>query len=899
MPAPTLPVADRPWTAALRPVAVLVLLLGALAGAASASAQEPAPAVERFEIRSSPVELAGEVRPHEYVGAVGRRAAWLGFETGEAEVWVHPLKAVRELELDFRIPDYTRPVRGEDVARTVTVRPAVTTITYSHATFTVKQHVLTALDRPGVLVLLEAEAVRPLEILVRFQPVLQYAWPAGLGGQYARWDAERSAFVLSESVQERNVFLGSPWASGASAHPAHRLSEAPSEFTIPVDTARARDEFIPVALAGGEMPREEAWAAYRSLIRDAEEVYRERREHARRILEETVRLNSPDPRLDLALQWAKLNLDEQTVCNPDLGCGLVAGWGTSGTSGRPGFGWFFGGDAAINTLAMDVTGQWEGVAEGLRFLARYQRDDGKIPHEISQAAAHVPWFEDYPYPYYHADTTPYWILAVWNHWRATGDDAWLRELWPDVREAYAWGLTAETDGDGLIENTVGGFGAVEVGDLGAELHQDVYLAAVWIEALDATGEMARHVGASELAAEADSLWEVALETLNSAYWREDAGHHAFGILADGTTNDNLTAWPATAAAFSLLEPERAEATLRKLAGDAISSDWGARMLSTESDLYDPLHYNNGTVWPFVTGWVSLAQYRYRRPWAGYPLVDAVKQMTFDWARGRHAELFSGAFYRPLDTAVPHQFFATSMLVTPLVRGLVGWSPNAPEGRAELSPQLPPSWPELGVEDLAVGETRLDAVFGQRPASRPGSRGRLAARLAGEGPPVTVSYRPSLPAGARDVRAEVDGRAAEVRTREARHGVTAALEVEVGAEPVEVALTWTGGLDVSPPRHRLEPGRASTGLRVLDFGAEGDGWALAVEGEGGRAYELAIHGVPVDVASAEEPASGAAAGSARVEPSGDGTGESGRRTLQVVFPEGEDRSVLRIRLTPAP
>ena len=69
-----------------------------------------------------------------------------------------------------------------------------------------------------------------------------------------------------------------------------------------------------------------------------------------------------------------MNLDEQLVCNPDLGCGLVAGWGTSGTSTRPGFGWFFGGDAAINTFAMDATGQWDVVAQGLRFLAEYQRD---------------------------------------------------------------------------------------------------------------------------------------------------------------------------------------------------------------------------------------------------------------------------------------------------------------------------------------------------------------------------------------------------------------------------------------------------------------------------------------------------------------------------------------------
>lgn len=873
-----------------------ILLLGFLSALPippAGQGQEHEMVVRRFPIEASPVQLSGDVRPHEYVGVVGRRAAWLGFETGEAEAWLHPLKAARDLRLAFRIPEYVDPVEGKEIARMVTVRPAVTTITYSHASFTVQQHILVPLDRPGILLLLEAEAVRPLEILLSFQPVLQYAWPAGLGGQYIRWDAGRRAFVLSESIRKRNVILGSPWTSVASAHPAHRLSEAPSILTIPVDPDRAAREYIPVALAGGEMSREEAWDTYRALVDDAEDLYRQRRAHARRLLDETVRLESPDPALDLAFQWAKLNLDEQVVCNPELGCGLVAGWGPSGTSARPGFGWFFGGDAAINTLAMDVTGQWEAAAGGLAFLARYQREDGKIPHEISQAAAHIPWFETYPYAYYHADTTPYWILAASNYWRASGDDAWLARMWPAVRRAYGWCLGAETDGDGIIENTAGGLGAVEVGDLGAELHQDIYLAAVWIEALAAVTELARHVGEADVATEADSIRRLARETLNEAYWREREGHHAFAILASGGTNDNLTVWPATAAAFGLLEVERAGRTLEKLATDSISADWGARMLSTGSELFDPLHYNGGTVWPFVTGWLAWAQYRYHRPWSGYPLVDAVKRITFDWARGRHAELFSGAFYRPLDTAVPHQFFATSMLVTPLLRGMLGWRPAAPDGRAELAPQLPPGWPKLRVENLGVGESRLDVRFRQRPGGARNERGRLSALLTLDGPPVRLSYRPSLPPGAREIRVELNGQPVPVRADPGLRDVVVELELELGAEPADVVVTWDGGLAVSAPRHDLTPGQGSGGVRVVDFRADGSAWELVAEGAPGAAYALELHGVRVQARVLE--GGQARTGTARVEPADASAATS---VLRLSFPEGRDRSLMRVRLAPA-
>jgi len=371
----------RPARAA-RTIAVLGLL-GALAALGRADDPPALPSVPRFAILASPIGLRGDVRPRQYVGVVGPRSAWLGVETGEAELWVHPLKLASGFHLDFRVPEYAEPIRGADVARTVEVRPEATTITYTHATFTVRQHVLAPLDEPGLLVLLEVDAWRPLEIVASFRTVLQYAWPGGLGGQYAFWSADERAFVLSESLRRRNALIGSPWATAASSHPAHALPDAPSTFTIPIDPARAAREMVPIAIVAGTGPREEIAAAYARVLSRAAELYAARRRQAEALREDGLRIDTPEDRLDLALEWAKVNLDEQRVCNPDLGCGLVAGWGPSGEGARPGFGWFFGGDAAINSLAMAATGQWADAAEGLRFFAKYQRADGKILYEVS------------------------------------------------------------------------------------------------------------------------------------------------------------------------------------------------------------------------------------------------------------------------------------------------------------------------------------------------------------------------------------------------------------------------------------------------------------------------------------------------------------------------------------
>ena len=817
--------------------------------------------VPRFHVAASPIELTGPVRPGEYLGVTGPRAAWLGVETGQAELWVHPLKVGNGFRLSFSTSGHGAPIPGGQVARTVHVRPELTTVTYSHAAVQVRQHILAPADTAasGILVLLEVDSPGPMEIVAEFHPVLNYMWPGSLGGQYAYWDGERRVFVLSESLQTRNAVVGSPWATNSVEHPAHQLGEAPRTMVIPVDPERARREFVPIAVAAGTVSRDTVFARYARLISGAEMLYRDKRAWADSVLASTVSVETPDPSLDLALEWAKINLEEQRVCNPDLGCGFVAGWGLSRNGTRPGFGWFFGGDAAINTFAMDVLGQWELVAEELAFLAKYQRDDGKITHEISQAAAHVDWFDTYPYAYYHADTTPYWMFALYQYWRASGDDGLVRELWPAYRRAWAWCLSAETDGDGIIENTVGGLGAVEVGGLGEALHQDIYLAGVWTAAIEGTAAMAEHVGDGELADQAARIGPTARATLNDAYWRAEEGHHAFGILAGGGTNDNLTVWPATAAAFGLLDDERARSTLALIAGDRVSSDWGAHMLSTESDLYDPLQYNMGTVWPFVTGFASWAQYRYRRPWAGFHLMDAVRQMTFDWSLGRHGELFSGSFYQPLDQTVPHQFFATSMLVTPLLRGVFGWEPDAPNGRARLAPQLPADWDGASVRGLRVGETVLDVDIGRRWTE---TGGILELAIRREGPPVDIEFVPDVPVGAtnRTVTESADG------------GFTA---------------TWEGGLAVAPPRIDLQPGQRSTGLRVIDLAADGDGWLLTLEGTAGRDYEVRLFGTPV----AATPGANATPGTATVSGLSDGT-------LRVSFADGAGRVATVVRLTPS-
>ena len=794
------------------------------------AAQGPA-GIPRFPLPASTIDLEGPARLGVYLADVGRRAALFGDETGGFEAWTWPVKLVRDLSFAFRIPDYDEPIEAARVAKRVIVHPGYKTIVYSHPTFTVRAHIIAALDEPGALILLDVETVHPLEVIVRLNADFNLAWPGGFGGQHIGWDAAHHGFLLTQGgVWKINGVVASPAATSGTSHASHDAPAFPSQFRMAIDPALARTSYLPIVIAGGVMSQDSVWAVADRLLKNAPALVAEKVRHFATVQDSLVTIETPDPALDRAFAWAKVNLDRQRVCNPDLGCGLVAGYGKAGAGNfRPGFGWYFGGDAAINSFAMDALGQFDLVREGLTFLATYQRADGKIPHEISHSAGRLPWWTDYPYTWYHGDTTPYWILACAEYWRASADRGFIDGIWSKLLLAYQWSRRTDTDGDGLMENPPSGAGAIEVGGLGDQLHTDIYLAGVWLSALDGLRDLARPRGETALVTELTALHAKARESLERRFWMEPSGRYAFALLQDGPgrtrQNDALTVWPATAMAFGQLDAEHSRRMLTEIAGDNITTDWGVRSLAKAHPLYEPLHYNNGAVWPFVTGFAAWAHYQTRRGWAGYDLIRDIARTGDDFALGFQPELMSAAFYQPLDTAMPDQFFSTSMLVSPLLRGLLGYRVEAASCRVTLAPQLPADWDHLTVRRLRTGCGTLDIAIRRQS-------GRLSIGLtrAGTGPGPTVALEPSLPLGATIDGVQINGRAAPWHGVPTPHDMSAAFETTV-ASAAAIEIRFHGGAELVPQQTRPAPGDPVRGLRLLDWRNEAGRYTVLVEGTG--------------------------------------------------------------------
>ena len=139
----------------------------------------------------------------------------------------------------------------------------------------------------------------------------------------------------------------------------------------------------------------------------------------------------------------------------------------------------------------------------------------------------------------------------------------------------------------------------------------------------------------------------------------------------------------------------------------MATDWGHRILSDRSELYDPLSYHYGSVWGLFTGWASMGAYRYGRPHAGYQAAMANVLLTDQYALGYVTELLSGDFNAPFGRSSHHQVWSEAMVVTPLVRGLLGI--EATEGGRTLTfaPQLPADWDRVSATNVPAGEARYD------------------------------------------------------------------------------------------------------------------------------------------------------------------------------------------------
>ncbi len=615
----------------------LSLLLGlAYFGFGSAQAQQ---------LPQSP-ELSRTIRSWEFLPIVDTQAGLFGHESGNFEAWVYPLKILRDFHLTFHIGDRALP--ADSLARTLTVRPESATILYAGDSFRVKETLCVPVNEPGAVILLEIETEQPLEVEATFVADFQLEWPAALGGTFTEWDAKEHAFVFGEEARKYAAIVGSPEADNASlAYETNYSSSNENSLRLGV-TAKGKETKV-IVMAASVTGRADAEKTYQRLLTSYADAMRESADYYRAYLAKTVSINLPDAALQQAYDWARISTIQGVVNNPYLGTGSVAGYRTSGTGQRPGFAWFFGRDSLWTSFALNAEGDYSTARTALDFISKYQREDGKVPHEISQSASLVPWFKDYPYAYVSADATPLFIIAMNDYVAQSGDVAFAREKWDNVWRAYQF-LRSTYDAQGFAQNFGVGHGWVEGGPL-LPVKNEYYQAGLAVEALHALSDLARALGKTGVSQELAADFERQKSALDEAFWSAETKNYAFALNKDNQRVNELSVLTTVPMWFGLADANHADDTITQLASVDHETDWGMRIISSHSK-----------------------------------------------------------DYQSFATSSPHQIWSAAMVISPILRGMFGLQTDVEKHLVALAPHVPANWTSFAIRNVHVGDVGVDFQF---------------------------------------------------------------------------------------------------------------------------------------------------------------------------------------------
>lgn len=676
-----------------------------------------------------------------YAAEHGQRALLGGNAAAGLEAWVYPLQILRGMKPSFVAEGGVSPVPGDRILGSIEYTPTTIVRTFVSSGFSVRETLFVPADLGGAELSYDIDSSHPVAIQLSFVPVLDLMWPVGIGGQEISWHADENAYEMQEPTHRFHAIFGSP---GIVAHDDLVNTDAPldSEHRLDV-TLRAgkRAQFI---IAGSTTSADDARAAYIRLRDNTVSLQAEAAHQQQDWAAHSLRIDTPDPQVNQALAWSEWALEQAWVCNPSLGCGLVAGYGPSrGLARRPQYAWFFDGDALTTLPALLLSGDFERSRQAFEFLLKFQDPQtGMMWHELSQSAAYVHW-TDYPYMFPHVDVTFLFLQKLETYADITGDADFLRQHWDAISKAWQYCQALVDPADGSPRVPAGKEGSDEQ----RHPREELSLAVDWMQASAAFGRIARIAGHPELAPAAEAARARAAAAIPQHFWNPATNYFASGILSDGTPEPEMHLPPE--GAIALLDDLRRGAVLNRIAGPEFQTTWGTRGVGSASPTYDPTSYATGSVWALATAEAAAELWSAGRGDSAWKVWSALLPwFTLD-SMGHLHETLSGSAFRPQIESVPEQTWSSAMFVSSFLSGAAGLTMDAESHRVTFAPALPRNWDHLSLDDLRIGEARL-ALHLRRSQSSDDLE--LSARGAG---PLTVQFVP--PPGRGITAATFDGK----------------------------------------------------------------------------------------------------------------------------------------------
>jgi len=678
---------------------------------------------------------ATETSAGRFVIVPGKRGFVGGYDTPGLDIWTYPLQLVREYWVSFRAEGDTSDIDGRAALRTIEHTPAGATRVYTAPGITLRERVFTPVDLPAAMISYAAEASRTVLITVHFTPSLNLMWPGGIGGQEIHWDSTHSAYTLDEpSRRVRGAVVSRQIVAHAQIQNNRRDAEFERSVSLTVRVAPGAAGDATIAFAGASTPDESPLLIAANLTAQARDY--EARARRRYAGMDVIDVETPDTNVNRALKWAQVTLEQAWVCNPQLGCGLVAGYGPSRGARRPQYAWFFAGDGLVAVDALLREGAYTRAHDELAFIMRYQnKSSGAIWHELSQSAGFLDWVHAYPYMFVHVDVSFDFLDTIRDYVETTGDVGFAKQHWGSIRAAYDYCRSTVPPGRPLPEIPAGQQGRDEQDPQRDELS----LSLAWVTASESFATLARLTGHHAEASDASRRSRVARDAIRPAYYDARKQRWVSGHLRSGAPVEGLTGSLIALLHHGLLgEPEQ-RALLDALASPHYRAPWGIRSTPNDSPLYEPDAYARGSVWALGTAEAITAFYAAGRPATATALWrDLVPWFALD-SPGHMHEVLNGNEFVPERESVPDQTWSSAAFISSGVRGLLGLQVDGSKRRLRFTPRTPPDWDAIRVRHVALAGAEVNLLMRV-------SADRAELEIENSGPEMTVTFRPPLQDG---------------------------------------------------------------------------------------------------------------------------------------------------------
>lgn len=340
-------------------------------------------------------------------------------------------------------------------------------------------------------------------------------------------------------------------------------------------------------------------------------------------------------------------------------------------AGMPWFVGLFGRDSLLPTIQCLAFNPDLG-AETTRALAHWQgkktdektrEQPGKILHELRVGElANLHEVTQTP-SYASVDSTLLFLIAIARHVHWSGDIALFERLRPNIDAALDWLDRKLSEGQGYVtyDGLANGKQPVNqswrdsgTGVLRADGSYPVPpLALVEVqgyafEAMMLTASLLRQVGdarhSDQLAATAADLQR----RFASDFWMEAEGCYCLALEAGGKQVASVTSNAAQVLWTGIASQEHATKVAARIMRPDMFSGWGVRTLSADHAAFDPLAYQQGSVWAFDNSLIVSGLRRHAEDAAALRITAATLDAARGFPRGRLPEFIAGTQREPGD-----------------------------------------------------------------------------------------------------------------------------------------------------------------------------------------------------------------------------------------------------------